>query len=695
MILRLALLALSSCLSAQANDYAFPTSPEDYDAFYPTAYKDHGSGSAVTDWSCGDFSYDGHTGNDFGAGSWTGMDEGRDVTASADGIVVAANDGEFDECTSGDCGDANYVKVEHADGRSTLYYHMKQWSVLVSVGEYVSCGQKLGLMGSSGNSFGPHLHFGVVGLDGDAEDPFAGACSTGTDYWVDQGAYEDVPALTCDPNPAVFTPTAALVALAVDDRASTDLDGDGDAEVCLRADDGVRCANGGPTGLSGEFTSTLGAGDGTNSEPPDRFLTMHWGDVNGDRRDDACIRTADAYSCYLSEGAQLSDAPVSSAPGWSDTRGFTAVSQYGTIRMLELDGDGRMDLCARDADGIECVLATPTGFGPAVRGPALSDASGWGDLDNASTIRAGDIDADGKDDLCMRSNSGVICYRSTGAGFEADPVAGPPWSDDDGWNSAVSYGTIRLADLDGDGLADLFGRGPAGIVYALSTGDGFASEQTGPAWSDDSGWDDPVNAFTLRLGDIDGDGDLDLCGRANAGMRCVLWSEGFDGASLVGPEWSDDLGWDGADDAWSIRLADITGDGRADLCGRSADGIVCAVSTGGGFAEPALAGWGADEDGYSGDDNWAAFMAGGPRATGCADADLDGVCDDADACPEGIGAECGDDDGQDLPGRRVPLTDVGCASAVGEALIGPCMAGMIGIVLRRRRRDTPGDGTFM
>lgn len=43
-------MALILALAAHAQDYAFPSSADDYAQFYPTAYVDHGS---VTDWNCG------------------------------------------------------------------------------------------------------------------------------------------------------------------------------------------------------------------------------------------------------------------------------------------------------------------------------------------------------------------------------------------------------------------------------------------------------------------------------------------------------------------------------------------------------------------------------------------------------------------------------------------------------------------
>ncbi len=186
---------------AVAQQYAFPTSAADYGTFYPTAYKDHGG----ADWNCGGITYPGHDGSDFGVGGFPGMDEGRDLLAAAPGTVSATNDGEFDRCTTGDCygggGFGNYVYIDHADGKTTIYGHMKQWSVSVSLGQQVVCGTYLGLVGSSGYSTGPHLHFQVdePGLNG--SDPFDGPCSAPPIYWVDQGAYAGLPGLTCEDAP--------------------------------------------------------------------------------------------------------------------------------------------------------------------------------------------------------------------------------------------------------------------------------------------------------------------------------------------------------------------------------------------------------------------------------------------------------------------------------------------------------------
>ena len=78
---------------------------------------------------------------------------GQPVYAVADGVVHTAKALNYSY--------GNYVIIAHYNGLYTLYAHGQAGSIRVSEGQYVSQGQQIMNVGSTGNSSGPHLHFEV------------------------------------------------------------------------------------------------------------------------------------------------------------------------------------------------------------------------------------------------------------------------------------------------------------------------------------------------------------------------------------------------------------------------------------------------------------------------------------------------------------------------------------------------------
>ncbi|HLK44844.1 MAG TPA: FG-GAP-like repeat-containing protein, partial [Acidimicrobiales bacterium] len=236
-------------------------------------------------------------------------------------------------------------------------------------------------------------------------------------------------------------------------------------------------------------------------------------DVDADGRADACALSVTGITCNLATGEGFS-APLPTVSAAS----LTTRSIYTTLRFGDLDGDGRADACLRQPDGVHCWLSNGHGFDRAIPGPALSDAAGW-DGPNASTIRLADVDGDGLADLCARGPDGFACYRSTGDGFEPLGVLAA-LSDAAGFGDVNYFATVRMGDVDGDGRADVCARGAAGVSCWLSDGKGFSAQIPGPAWSDASGFGAWQSWATMRIADVDGDGRADLCAREDAGFTC-------------------------------------------------------------------------------------------------------------------------------------------------------------------------------
>ena len=85
---------------------------------------------------------------------------GSDILAAYNGVVVAA---------AYNSSMGNYVMIDHGGSLYTIYMHSSK--LLVSAGQTVTRGQRIALVGTTGNSTGNHLHF-TVKLNGAYVSPW-------------------------------------------------------------------------------------------------------------------------------------------------------------------------------------------------------------------------------------------------------------------------------------------------------------------------------------------------------------------------------------------------------------------------------------------------------------------------------------------------------------------------------------------
>ncbi len=90
---------------------------------------------------------------------WGRMHKGIDLANNIGTPIVAAKAGRVIRSGWNDGGYGYLVQLQHEDGSSTLYGHNSK--ILVQVGAVVEQGAVISLMGSTGNSTGPHLHFEI------------------------------------------------------------------------------------------------------------------------------------------------------------------------------------------------------------------------------------------------------------------------------------------------------------------------------------------------------------------------------------------------------------------------------------------------------------------------------------------------------------------------------------------------------
>jgi Peptidase family M23 len=180
-IAALLLLLVGAPAAAEAPyDLALPIDCRPGSDCWPLAYVDHDPGPGARDYMCGNITRDGHKGTDIAIRDLATMARGIEVRAAAGGVVDALRDGMADvsvdevgrQAIAGkECG--NGIRLAHGDGWTTWYCHLRRGSLVVKQGDRVVAGQPLALVGLSGDTSFPHLHFDVRRGD-DVVDPFVG-----------------------------------------------------------------------------------------------------------------------------------------------------------------------------------------------------------------------------------------------------------------------------------------------------------------------------------------------------------------------------------------------------------------------------------------------------------------------------------------------------------------------------------------
>ena len=160
-----------------------------------TAHVDHNPLAGSLDYACGSRTYNGHHGTDIMPWPfpwWAMANDHAEVIAAASGIIILKEDGHSDQHCDHPDSTWNAVYLQHEDGSTSWYGHLKRGSLTAkSIGDPVSQGEVLGIVGSSGYSDGPHLHFEVHDALGKVQDPFRGGCNSlhSASLWESQEPY--------------------------------------------------------------------------------------------------------------------------------------------------------------------------------------------------------------------------------------------------------------------------------------------------------------------------------------------------------------------------------------------------------------------------------------------------------------------------------------------------------------------------
>ncbi|KZN53856.1 hypothetical protein N474_19275 [Pseudoalteromonas luteoviolacea CPMOR-2] len=298
-------------------------------------------------------------------------------------------------------------------------------------------------------------------------------------------------------------------------------------------------------------------------------------DINGDGKDDIVGFGGISVFTSLANGDGTFASPKRALNSFTEQNGGWEVSKHPRM-LADINGDGLADIIGFGTNSVFTALSNGDGTFASIKRAIDAYTVNSGKWEVAKHPRVvADVNGDGLADIVGFGTNSVFTSLSRGDGtFAPAKVALNAFTYNSG-NWRVESHPRQVGDINGDGLADIVGFGGEGVYTSLGRGDGtFAPHKfvlsnyalLAGKWE--------VSKHPRVLSDVNGDGLQDIVGFGGADVY-TSFARG-DGTFTAPTKHHDEFvytkGW--FVDKHPRQVADVNGDGKADIVGFSDNGVL-------------------------------------------------------------------------------------------------------------------------
>ena len=286
------------------------------------------------------------------------------------------------------------------------------------------------------------------------------------------------------------------------------------------------------------------------------------GDIDGDGKPDLAVvnQGSNTVSIYRNTSSSGSISSGSFAAKVDFTTGTFPYS----VAIGDIDGDGKPDLVVANRGSNTVSIYRNTSSSGSISSSSFSAKVDFTTGASPFSVAIGDIDGDGKPDLAVANlgSNTISVFRNTSS---SGSISSSSFSANVDFATGINPYSVAIGDIDGDGKPDLVVTNLTSNTVSVFRNTSSSGSITSSSFAVNVDFATGLSPISLAIGDIDGDGKLDLAVANNDDNKVSVFRNTSSSGSITSSSFAAKVDFTTGLGPYSVTIGDLDGDGKPDL----------------------------------------------------------------------------------------------------------------------------------